>query len=44
VALPPFIKLAYLPSPFMIRLRLSAYGEDLARLKDEVAGQIEKLK
>ncbi|MGD9557708.1 MAG: competence/damage-inducible protein A [Mangrovibacterium sp.] len=44
LALPPFIKLAYLPSPFMIRLRLSAYGEDPELLKKEVAGQIEKLK
>ncbi len=44
VALPPFIKLAYLPSAFMIRLRLSAYGEDPAGLKDEIAAQIEKLK
>lgn len=44
LALPPFIKLAYLPSPFMIRLRLSAYGDDLFLLKNEVYGQIEKLK
>lgn len=44
LALPSFIKLAYLPSPFMIRLRLSAYGEDPHTLKEEVAGQIEKLK
>ena len=44
LALPSFIKLAYLPSPFMIRLRLSAYGEDTDGLKDEVAAQIEKLK
>jgi nicotinamide-nucleotide amidase len=44
LALPPFIKLAYLPSPFMIRLRLSAYGTDPALLKDEVTSQIEKLR
>lgn len=44
LALPSFIKLAYLPSPFMIRLRLSAYGTDPTLLKEETACQIEKLK
>ena len=44
LALPSFIKLAYLPSPFMIRLRLSAYGTNPVLLKEEVADQIEKLK
>ncbi|MGV8095028.1 MAG: competence/damage-inducible protein A [Mangrovibacterium sp.] len=44
LALPPFIKLAYLPNPFMIRLRLSAYGTDPALLKKEIASQIEKLR
>ena len=43
-ALPSFIKLAYLPSQLMIRLRLSAYGVDPDLLKDEVDSQIEKLK
>ena len=42
--LPSFIKLAYLPSPLMIRLRLSAYGNDPQLLKEEVSAQIEKLK
>ncbi len=43
-ALPSFIKLAYLPSQLMIRLRLSAYGVDPDLLKNEVDNQIEKLK
>jgi nicotinamide-nucleotide amidase len=43
-ALPDFIKLAYLPSLLMIRLRLSAYGTDPVLLKDEVNRQIELLK
>lgn len=42
--LPSFIKLAYLPSPLMIRLRLSAYGNDPQLLKEEVSAQIDKLK
>lgn len=44
LALPSFIKLAYLPSPFMIRLRLSAYGTDPLLLKKEVDNQTDKLK
>jgi nicotinamide-nucleotide amidase len=44
LALPSFLKLAYLPSPFMVRLRLSAYGTDPTLLKEETARQIEKLK
>ena len=44
VALPAFIKLAYLPSQLMIRLRLSAYGTDPVVLKEEVERQIEQLK
>lgn len=43
-ALPSFIKLAYLPSQLMIRLRLSAYGDNKDELKKEVSSQIEKLK
>ncbi len=43
-ALPKFIKLAYLPSQLMVRLRLSAYGNDEGFLKVEVEKQIEKLK
>ena len=43
-ALPDFIKLAYLPSLLMIRLRLSAYGTDPSLLKAEVSRQIELLK
>ncbi len=44
LALPSFIKLAYLPSPFMVRLRLSAVGADPTLIKEETARQIEKLK
>ncbi len=45
-ALPPYIKLAYLPKLGQVRLRLSAYGEDEETLKREVeyyAGQIMSL-
>ncbi|MBF01480.1 competence/damage-inducible protein A [Flavobacterium coralii] len=42
--LPEFIKLAYLPSPGRVRLRLSARGADEQLLKDAVATEIEKLK
>jgi len=44
LTLPAYIRLAYLPSPMMIRLRLSAYGTDPAALEEEVDRQIEKLK
>ncbi|MGE4586900.1 MAG: competence/damage-inducible protein A [Mangrovibacterium sp.] len=44
LALPSWIKLAYLPSPFMIRLRLSAYGSDPELLKQEVERQIGELR
>ncbi|HKJ42817.1 MAG TPA: competence/damage-inducible protein A [Sunxiuqinia sp.] len=43
-ALPDFIKLAYLPSQLMLRLRLSAYGTDPKILVAEVERQIEILK
>jgi len=43
-ALPDFIKLAYLPSQLMIRLRLSAYGEQMESLQEEVSRQIDQLK
>ncbi|WP_297333131.1 competence/damage-inducible protein A [Flavobacterium sp.] len=42
--LPEFIKLAYLPSPGRVRLRLSARGADEQLLKDTVAAETEKLK
>ncbi|ASU34613.1 competence/damage-inducible protein A [Mucilaginibacter xinganensis] len=35
-ALPPFIKLAYLPKLGQVRLRLSGYGEDEAVLKEKI--------
>lgn len=38
-ALPQFLKLAYLPSPGILRLRLSAYGTDNTVLKNEIDKQ-----
>mgnify|MGYP000169839078 CR=1 FL=1 len=37
------IKLAYLPSPGMVKLRLTTYGKNEAELKDRVKKAIEKL-
>ncbi|MGX7668279.1 competence/damage-inducible protein A [Flavobacterium pedocola] len=42
-ALPDFIKLAYLPSPGQVRLRLSARGTDEGLLYLELDKQVEKL-
>ena len=42
-ALPGFIKLAYLPSPMMVRLRLSAYGTDQPALEAEIDRQVKNL-
>jgi nicotinamide-nucleotide amidase len=42
-ALPEHVHLAYLPSPGLIRLRLSAFGENELVLKTEVNDQVEKL-
>lgn len=42
--LPEFIKLAYLPSPLSVRLRLSARGLEINMMKRVVAEQIEILK
>nr|WP_319512408.1 competence/damage-inducible protein A [uncultured Draconibacterium sp.] len=42
-ALPTHIKLAYLPNPMAVRLRLSAIGEDVEVLKNDVESEIEKL-
>jgi len=42
-ALPDFIKLAYLPSPMMVRLRLSAYGIDQSFLEAEIDRQVKEL-
>jgi nicotinamide-nucleotide amidase len=41
--LPTFIKLAYLPSPGMVRLRLSAEGADKMELEQEVEKQTQRL-
>jgi len=43
-ALPETIKLAYLPSPGRVRLRLSVKGDDKTRLHSEINNQVEKLK
>jgi nicotinamide-nucleotide amidase len=42
-ALPPSISLAYLPQAGMVRIRLSAAGENMQVLKDETDRQIELL-
>ena len=42
-ALPGFVKLAYLPSPGIVRLRLSAYGDNLLSLQKEIAHQLVEL-
>ena len=42
-ALPEFIKLAYLPSALMVRLRLSAYGTDQQMLETEIDKQVKEL-
>lgn len=42
--LPPFIKLAYLPSPGQVRLRLTAKGTDETLLHETIAQEVEKLK
>ena len=41
--LPDFIKLAYLPSPGKVRLRLTARGTNEELLKSEIKCQVEKL-
>lgn len=45
-SLPPHIKLAYLPSPGVVRLRLSAIGENGEKLQQEInhfIGELQKL-
>jgi len=42
--LPPHIKLAYLPNPMAVRLRLSASGADKSLLMEEIEQEIGKLK
>jgi len=41
--LPPFIKLAYLPQPGIVRLRLTAQGDDRQLLENAVTEEINKL-
>jgi len=38
------IKLAYLPQPGIVRLRLSGRGENMSLMKENIEGEIEKLK
>ena len=42
-ALPKHIKLAYLPNPMSVRLRLSATGQSKASLKNDVELEVQKL-
>jgi nicotinamide-nucleotide amidase len=42
-ALPNYIKLAYLPSALMVRLRLSAYGTDRVAMEAEIEKQVKLL-
>jgi nicotinamide-nucleotide amidase len=42
--LPGHIKLAYLPQPGLVRMRLSATGDDSAKLQKEIALWVSKLK
>ena len=41
--LPPFVKLAYLPQPGVVRLRLSAYADDEKKAAETVAALQERL-
>lgn len=43
-ALPPHVKLAYLPGLSEVKLRLTAFGENLHELKAETANLVETLK
>lgn len=42
-SLPEFVKLAYLPSPMMVKLRLSGYWTDEAAIKAEIDKQVKEL-
>jgi len=44
LSLPTHIKLAYLPSLGIVKLRLTAFGEDIEKLKLEVENQIDALR
>ncbi len=43
-ALPPYIRLAYLPGPMAVRLRLTATGSDASVLQAEIDRQVEMLR
>jgi nicotinamide-nucleotide amidase len=42
-ALPPHIRLAYLPHLFQVRLRLTGIGQDLAAIQQEVEAEAQKV-
>jgi len=42
--LPPEVKVAYLPGPMAVRLRLSAYGDSEAQLIDQIQKKMDELK
>lgn len=42
-SLPPFVKLAYLPAPGRVRLRLTARGTDEAILREAITNETDKL-
>lgn len=42
-ALPIYLKLAYLPSPGQVRLRISAFGDDASQLKQAIDAEALKL-
>ncbi len=44
LALPANVRLAYLPADGIVRLRLSAHGDDMATLKEILDDEIEKLR
>lgn len=41
--LPTYMKLAYLPSPGMVRLRITANGSDESALRSEIESEVQKL-
>jgi nicotinamide-nucleotide amidase len=44
LALPSYMKLAYLPSAGMVRLRITAHGENEATLRNEIEAKVDELK
>lgn len=44
LALPAYMKLAYLPAAGMVRLRITAHGENEAQLRNEIEAKVSDLK